>query len=78
MSDIDFSRIWLGIIFRGEAMSSPRVLESADDVRRFLARSPDALSFALESELSPDASIRSLRVDGVESADASYPFRISK
>jgi hypothetical protein len=78
MSDIDFSRLWLGIIFRGEAISSPRVLESKDDVERFLARSPDGLSFLLSSEKGNAEKLRALIVDGLAPDDGSYPFRISE
>jgi len=75
MSDIDFSRLWLGTIFRGEAVSAPRVLSRADEVRRFLWRSPDGLAFLLASELdAQDASIRPLRIDGAAPGERSYPF----
>jgi hypothetical protein len=75
MSDIDYSRLWLGIIFRGEAMSSPRVLPSPGDVLRFLARVPDGLSFLLDSELPAGTAVRPLRIDGRSFEDPSYPFR---
>lgn len=78
MSDIDFSQNWLGIIFRGEAMSSPRVVETRGDVDRFLARFSDGLSFLLASELTPEPTIRALQVDGLSPDDSSYPFRIPK
>ena len=78
MSDIDFSRLWLGIIFRGEAMSSPRVLESRDDVERFLGQYPDGLSFLVASEAAPGKKIRALLVDGLSPDDPAYPFRFPK
>ncbi len=78
MSDIDFSQIWLGIIFRGEAAASPRVLQSSQDVKRFLARSPGGLAFLLASEReSPDPTIRLLSLDQARPDEPSYPFRLS-
>ncbi len=59
-------------------MSSPRVLESKDDVERFLARSPDGLSFLLSSEKGNAEKVQPLLVDGLSPNDASYPFRISE
>ena len=76
MSEIDYSRLWLGILFRGESMSSPRVIATKDDVERFLARSPDGLSFLLASEKGSPERVRPLLVDGLAPDDPSYPFRI--
>jgi ABC-type phosphate transport system substrate-binding protein len=77
MSDIDFSQNWLGIIFRGEAAASPRVLGSSEEVKRFLLRSPGGLAFLLASELDPeDSSVRLLSLDGARPDDASYAFRL--
>jgi hypothetical protein len=77
VSDIDFSRHWLGVLFRGEAVAAPRVISSADEVRRFLARTPDALAFLLSSELDAgDVSVRPLLVDGRAPGNPSYPYRV--
>ncbi len=74
MSEIDFSRLWLGILFRGDAESAPRVIGPADEVRRFLARVPDGLAFLLSSEVDRDT--KPLRLDGREPGEPGYPYRI--
>ena len=75
MSEIDFSRLWLGALFRGEADSAPRVIARADEVRKFLDRTPDGLAFLLSSELDPrDRAPRPLRIDGRDPGTAGYPY----
>ncbi|HKB70466.1 MAG TPA: hypothetical protein VKH46_06440 [Thermoanaerobaculia bacterium] len=75
MSEIDFSRLWLGVLFRGDAETAPRVIRDAADVRRFLARTPDGLAFLLSSELDPrDSARRPLRIDGRDPGTAGYPY----
>ena len=77
MSDIDFSRHWLGVLFRGEAVAAPRVISGADEVRRLLARTPDALAFLLSSELDAgDTSLRPLAIDGRSPGSPSYLYRV--
>jgi hypothetical protein len=77
ISEIDFSRLWLGILFRGDAANAPRVVSGADDLKRFLARTPDALGFLLASEWDPrDSSIRAWAVDGALPGTPVYPFRL--
>ena len=77
MPEIDFSRLWLGILFRGDAESAPRVIGPAEEVRRFLARGPDALAFLLSSELDRNApAMRPLRIDGKDPGAPGYPYRI--
>jgi hypothetical protein len=51
MSEIDFSQHWLGVVFRGEAPSPPRVVEAAQAVVKIVIENPDALAFVMESEL---------------------------
>lgn len=76
MSDIDFSHMWLGIVFRGEAATAPRVVDSAEGVGLFLLRNPDGLVVAFNSELdSHDGTERPLSIDGKQPADPGYPFR---
>jgi hypothetical protein len=77
MSEIDFSQRWLGIVFRGEAPTSPRVLASREAVSRFLSQNPDGLVFLLLSEIdSLDGAVRPLAVDGTRPMDPAYPFRL--
>jgi len=77
VSEIDFSRRWLGILFRGDAMSAPRVVSGAEDLKRFLERAPDGLGFLLASEGDArDPSIRVLTVDGSAPGAPGYPYRL--
>ncbi len=76
MSEIDFSRLWLGILFRGDAESAPRVIGPADDVRRFLAGGPDRLAFLLSGEIDRHDADRPLRIDGKYPGDAGYAYRL--
>lgn len=77
ISEIDFSQRWLGIVFRGEAPTSPRVLASREAVSRFFSQNPDGLAFLLLSELDPrDGAVRPLAVDGERPEDPGYPFRL--
>jgi hypothetical protein len=75
MSDIDFSQLWLGIVFRGEAATAPRVVDSVEAVIRFLSRNPDGLVVALSSEIDPRSQTeRPLTIDGKGPTDPGYPF----
>ena len=77
MPEIDFSRLWLGILFRGDAGSAPRVVSATDDLKRFLARTPDALGFLLASEWGAgDPALRALAVDGSAPGAPAYPYRL--
>ena len=75
MSEIDFSRLWLGNLFRGDVESAPRVIGPADEVRRFLAQTPDGLTVLLSSEIDPrDPAIRPVPVDGHLPGSPGYPY----
>jgi hypothetical protein len=77
ISEIDFSRLWLGILFRGDAANAPHVAPGADDLKRFLARTPDALGFLLASEWDArDPSFRVWAVDGALPGTTAYPYRL--
>jgi len=77
MPEIDFSRLWLGILFRGDAVAAPRVVSGADDLKKFLARTPDALGFLLASEWgSGDPEMQALSVDGSAPGAGYYPYRV--
>ena len=77
VSEIDFSRRWLGIMFRGDAMNAPRVVSGVEDLKRFLERDPDALGFLLASEWdAKDPSIHAWTVDGSPPGAPAYPYRL--
>lgn len=76
--EIDYSRLWLGLLFRGEADSAPRVLADAADVQRFVARTADGLAFLLSSEIRPrDPALRPLPVDGRAPGAPGYPYMLA-
>jgi hypothetical protein len=75
MNEIDFSRLWLGILFRGDAESAPRVIGPPEEVRRFLLRGPDGLAFLLSSEIDPRDPAPPIRIDGKEPGEPGYPCR---
>ncbi len=77
MSDIDYSQAWLGVVFRGEAAASPRVIATGEEMKKLLARSPDTLGVLLESDLDPgDTTLHALAIDGFAPGSPSYPFRL--
>lgn len=76
MSEIDFSRLWLGALFRGEADAPPRVVGPLDELKRFLAKNADALGFVLSSELDDPSGVRILRVDGRLPDEPGYPYAV--
>ena len=78
MSEIDFSQDWLGVVFRGHAPSAPRVIGSADAVRKMVAENVDAIAFVLSSELGAEDEtlIHILAIDGKPPNDETYPFAI--
>src|SRR6266849_7341840 len=45
MSDIDYSQWWIGAVFRGEAASLPRVIETGEGMVKAVAANEDAIGF---------------------------------
>jgi ABC-type phosphate transport system substrate-binding protein len=75
MSDGDFVRHWLGLVFQGEATSGPKVLRSAASLVRTVAALPAAIGIVGAEELPPsDAGVKALEVDGKPLHDDAYPF----
>ena len=79
MSEIDFSQNWLGVVFRGEAPSPPRVIAPADAVRKMVTGNVDAIAFVLTSELTAEdeSLIRILTIDGKTRDEENYPLAVS-
>ena len=73
MSDIDYAHSWIGAVFRGEASSATRVIESRDLTIKAVAENADAIGFILEGEALPE-SVTVLPIDGKLPADAEYPI----
>jgi ABC-type phosphate transport system substrate-binding protein len=75
MSDGDFVRHWLGLVFQGEATSGPKVLRSATSLVRTVAALPAAIGIVGAEDLPPsDSGVKPLQVDGKPLNDQAYPF----
>jgi ABC-type phosphate transport system substrate-binding protein len=68
MSDDDFSRYLLHAAYRGELHAGPKILDTANGVRRFVFNVPGAIGFIRADEL--DASIKPIRIVGAPSETA--------
>jgi ABC-type phosphate transport system substrate-binding protein len=51
MSEIDYAHYWIGAVFRGEAASAPRVVDSRESTIKAVAENPDAVGFVLAGEV---------------------------
>jgi ABC-type phosphate transport system substrate-binding protein len=80
MSDIDFSQHWLGQVFRGEAASPPRTVDSADAMKQVVRTNADAIGLLLSSDLSIDdqRTIRALTIDRKSVEEEEYPLHFSR
>src|SRR5437763_14955281 len=45
MSEIDYAHFWIGAVFRGEASSAPRVIDSRDLAIKAVVENADAIGF---------------------------------
>src|SRR5262249_36665536 len=77
MSDQDFTRYLLHATFRGTLQSSPKVLETANGVRRVVFNVPGAIGYVRGDEV--DGSVKKLRITGGPSPGQAFglplPFR---
>jgi ABC-type phosphate transport system substrate-binding protein len=72
MSDIDYSQWWIGEVFRGEAASVPRVIESSEAMVKAVAANEDAIGFTGTPANAADVSV--LTIDGKTPDDPEYPI----
>jgi phosphate transport system substrate-binding protein len=75
MSDKDFDNRFLHGVFTGEVFVSPKTLESASEVRKFVFNVPGAIGYIRAGEA--DASVKIVRVDGHLPADKEYGLRLA-
>lgn len=77
MSDIDYSQHWLGQVFRGEAASPPRTVESVAAMKKAVVEEPDAIGLLDLNDLEPADlhTLRMLAVDGKTPVDRDYVLR---
>ena len=63
-------RRWVGLVFRGDALSLPLELADAAAVKKFVAEHPGAVGYILASDV--DETIKILHIDGKLPSDAGY------
>jgi ABC-type phosphate transport system substrate-binding protein len=76
MSDIDYSQWWLGAVFRGRVANAPRVINSADEMVKSVAATPDAIGFIANPAAAPDPGVAVLTIEGKAATDPEYPVRV--
>lgn len=74
MNDKDFNKYFLWGMFRGEFVTSPTILGTPKDVRRFVANTPGAVAYLRASDL--DSSVKVVRIDSLRPEDDGYPLRL--
>lgn len=74
MNDADFDRYFLQATFAGKSPTLPKVVGSAQDVRRIVGNSPGAIGFMRSSDFHRDGDsvIKMVRIDGIAPGDAAY------
>jgi hypothetical protein len=74
MNDKDFDKYFLWGMFRGEFVTSPTILGTPKDVRKFVATNPGAVAYLRVSDL--DNSVKVLRINELLPDDDGYPLRL--
>jgi ABC-type phosphate transport system substrate-binding protein len=75
MSDQDYTRYLLHATFRGALQSSPKVLETATGVRRFVFNVPGAIGYVRGDEV--DGSVKAVRLTGVVSPGPAFGLTLT-
>jgi phosphate transport system substrate-binding protein len=73
MTESQFKQYWIGKIFRGEAVSAPKIVYSNDMSRQLVAVVPGAIAFVSAEEAGPGVKV--LKVDGHLPGDPGYPLQ---
>jgi hypothetical protein len=66
-------RRWIGVVFRGDALTLPFELADPTAVKKFVAEHPGAVAFIELGDV--DDSVKTLRIDGKRPGDAQYPLK---
>src|SRR5215468_12055135 len=74
MNDKDFDKYFLWGLFRGEFVTSPTILGTPKDVRRFVANTPGAVAYLRAADL--DSSVKVVTIDSLRPEDDGYPLRL--
>jgi len=73
LSPDDVRRRWIGVVFRGDALTLPFELDDATAVKKFVAEHPGAVAFVEVSDI--DDTVKALRIDGKRPGDPLYPIK---
>lgn len=73
MTESQFKQFWISKIFRGEAVSAPKIVFSNDVSNQLVAVVPGAIAFISAQDVGPGVKV--LRVDGLLPGDPGYPLQ---
>ena len=73
LSPDEVRRRWIGVVFRGDALTLPFELADPAAVKKFVAEHPGAVAFIEVSDI--DDTVKALRVDGKRPGDPQYPLK---
>lgn len=76
MTEPELTRHLLHLTFTGETAGAPRTLSSALGVRRFVVNVPGAIGLVAVGDV--DASIKTLKIDGLAPSDPGYPLTLDR
>ena len=74
MDDAAFDKYFFFEVYRGALPTSPTILETAAEVKKFVSRTPGAVGYVRASDV--DDSVKILRIDGLFPEDDGYPLRL--
>ena len=74
-TESQYKRHWIGKIFRGEAVESPKEIPGSDTLLQFLSKAPGAIAIVREELVTTDiAGVKALKIDDKGPGDAGYPL----
>jgi ABC-type phosphate transport system substrate-binding protein len=74
MDERDLSKYFLYQAFKGEGLTTPALLRSPADVRKFVGTTPGAVGYLRASDV--DDSVKVVRINGLLPEDDGYPIRL--
>ena len=73
LSPDEVRRRWIGVVFRGDALTLPFELADPAAVKKFVADHPGAVAFLDNGDV--DDTVKTLRVNGKRPGDPQYPLK---
>jgi|SRR5205809_796588 len=74
MGERDFNRHFLQAKFTNEVLAGPKLLSTAEGVKKFVLNVPGAIAYVRFSEL--DDSVKPIHIDNQAPGDPSYKLRV--